>query len=769
MKQLNIKLILALLMSMAGLSASAHDIEVKNEQGVTIYYNYKIGGTELAVTFCGTSYYTYSKEYTGDVVIPEEVIYNSKTYKVTSIGDEAFRDCSELTSVTIPNSVKSIGNYAFEYCRGLTSITIPNSVTNIGYYAFDSCRALTSVTIGNSVTRIGGGAFSACKGLTSVTIPNSVTSIGVGAFASCSGLTSVSIGTGVTSIEDKAFQDCWELTSVTIGNSVTSIGKDAFYRCSALKKVIVQDIAAWCNISFSEDDSNPLYYAKHLYSDENTEITEIVIPESMTSIKNYTFYNCSGVKSYILPNNITSFGTGSFPTDAKLYANTGSITLLTLWKNYNYKNIYEKGTTNTLPAPYLSTSSRTQKTIEVKINNKCKGYTYKYGSKIIDDNTFLIEGLRPESTYTINVDISCAGATYTISINAWTIGVNPRVTGKVLSATSFSATGTYTHGDAEIVKEVMKCEGIEVEGHEISLKGLKPNTSYSVQYTVTEALGDSRYTYTGTEIIKTKDITLITEQPKVVSVGNAIVSATTNVDPGETNVGVEWRRTDWTSDFASQTAPAILMDGTMEGYIRNLNADKLWKYRAYYLSDSGTYYYGDWVGIDPSNTSYFEPTVYTYSNIDVKGNSALLKGYTLGGTNKVVVQGFKYWKMANGNGNRSSAVSVPADAMTETVAIVGSGQQLMNATLKNLDYNTTYYYVAFATTENNETFYGEERVFNVDANPTRIEGVKEEVNSNEAATVVAYYDINGVRLSRPQKGINIVRMSDGTSRKIVVR
>ena len=112
--------------------------------------------------------------------------------------------------------------------------------------------------------------------------------------------------------------------------------------------------------------------------------------------------------------------------------------------------------------------------------------------------------------------------------------------------------------------------------------------------------------------------------------------------------------------------------------------------------------------------------------------------------------------MANGNGNRSSAVSVPADAMTETVAIVGSGQQLMNATLKNLDYNTTYYYVAFATTENNETFYGEERVFNVDANPTRIEGVKEEVNSNEAATVVAYYDINGVRLSRPQKGINIV-------------
>ena len=103
---------------------------------------------------------------------------------VTSIGANAFLDCSGLTSITIPNSVTSIGGSAFSGCKGLTSITIPNSVTSIGGYAFSGCSGLTSITIPNSVTSIGGSAFSGCRGLTSITIPNSVTSIGDYAFES---------------------------------------------------------------------------------------------------------------------------------------------------------------------------------------------------------------------------------------------------------------------------------------------------------------------------------------------------------------------------------------------------------------------------------------------------------------------------------------------------------------------------------------------------------------------------------------------------------
>ena len=144
------------------LVASAHDIEVQNADGKTIYYNYINDGTELMVTFGGSYYDSYSNEYQGNVAIPEEVTYMNRTRKVTSIGYSAFCGCYALTSVTIPNSVTSIGAEAFYYCYGLTSVTIPNSVTSIGSYAFYDCKGLTSITIPNSVTSIGNYAFYGC-------------------------------------------------------------------------------------------------------------------------------------------------------------------------------------------------------------------------------------------------------------------------------------------------------------------------------------------------------------------------------------------------------------------------------------------------------------------------------------------------------------------------------------------------------------------------------------------------------------------------------
>ena len=153
------KQLLLLAMILLPLVASAHDIEVQNADGKTIYYNYINDGTELEVTFRGSKYDSYSNEYQGNVAIPEEVTYMNRTRKVTSIGDGAFYYRSGLTSITIPNSVTSIGNGAFEGCKGLTSVTIPNSVTSIGSSAFYRCSDLTSVTIPNSVTSIGYNAF----------------------------------------------------------------------------------------------------------------------------------------------------------------------------------------------------------------------------------------------------------------------------------------------------------------------------------------------------------------------------------------------------------------------------------------------------------------------------------------------------------------------------------------------------------------------------------------------------------------------------------
>ena len=131
MKQLNKKSLFTMFVCMVCVTASAHDIEVENADGVTIYYKWTTKKkTELAVSFRGEYKYVdkYSDDYSGNVNIPESVTYSGQTYSVTSIGDGAFSGCSSLTSIIIPNSVTSIGGYAFNGCSSLTSITIPNSV-----------------------------------------------------------------------------------------------------------------------------------------------------------------------------------------------------------------------------------------------------------------------------------------------------------------------------------------------------------------------------------------------------------------------------------------------------------------------------------------------------------------------------------------------------------------------------------------------------------------------------------------------------------------
>ena len=150
---------------------------------------------------------------------------------ITSIRNYAFRSCTSLTSITIPEGVTSIGASAFSGCTLLTSITIPEGVTSIGNYAFSGCTSLTSITIPEGVTSVGANAFLDCTLLTSITIPEGVTSIGNYAFSGCRSLTSITIPEGVTSIGEYVFWGCTSLTSITIPEGVTSIGANAFLDC----------------------------------------------------------------------------------------------------------------------------------------------------------------------------------------------------------------------------------------------------------------------------------------------------------------------------------------------------------------------------------------------------------------------------------------------------------------------------------------------------------------------------------------------------------
>ncbi|MBQ5778465.1 MAG: leucine-rich repeat domain-containing protein [Paludibacteraceae bacterium] len=155
-----------------------------------IWYDFDNESKTASVTYRGYGLWDYSDEYTGEVVIPSTVTYEGEEYSVKSIGDDAFFECSSLTTITLPEGVTEIGRGAFGYCTSLTSITLPEGVKSIGDDAFFECSSLTSITLPEGVTEIGRGAFANCSSLTSITLPESVTSIGEVAF-DCSSLASI--------------------------------------------------------------------------------------------------------------------------------------------------------------------------------------------------------------------------------------------------------------------------------------------------------------------------------------------------------------------------------------------------------------------------------------------------------------------------------------------------------------------------------------------------------------------------------------------------
>ena len=331
------KKILTLLLAIVVSIGTAHAL-LTTIDGIT----YSLYGNNVAKVYSGnncsghviipsTINYTHELYYDSSI---SDYIYETRSYTVTSIKSYAFSNCSSLTSVTIPNSVTSIENSTFSNCSSLTSVTIPNSVTSIGERAFYECGSLTSVTIPNSVISIGEYAFSGCSSLTSVTLPNgvtnieyhtfencsnltsisfpnSLTSIGSGAFSGCSGLTSIEIPNSVTNIESGAFFGCSSLTSVSIGNGVTSIGSSAFEECSSLTSVHISDIAAWCAINFDNYVGQPFYSAYNLYLD-GTLVTDLVVPNNVTSIGERTFYRCNSLTSVTIGNSVTSIGSYAF-------------------------------------------------------------------------------------------------------------------------------------------------------------------------------------------------------------------------------------------------------------------------------------------------------------------------------------------------------------------------------------------------------------------------------------------------------------------------
>ena len=586
--------------------------------------------------------------------VKEYIIGNS----VSRIGDYAFYNCTDLNAITLCNSITTIGDNAFGFCANLPAIIIPNSATSIGRNAFESCSSLTSITIPNSVTQIGSRAFINCERLSAINVEsenrnycdidgvlfnNAKTTLIQ--YPMMKNSESYSIPESTELISNAAFYNCSRLTSITINNSAY-IEDDAFYGCNNLESVHIASISTWCKMYFYDVDANPLYYAQRLYLN-GVEVSEIDIPDGITWLGNYAFYNCANLKSVTIPNSVTEIGNKAF---------------------YN-------------------------------TNIKCIKLE-AIAPPSVFNNSF------PENTK-VYVPLGTLAAYKSTNWNNYDLRVFDLVTKEGEKApTSFSV----SFGDHTTKQYIASCglEGGEAfAGNTIEYIGLEPENEYqNIPLFITTTGGDYM---TMSCSFTTTALELTTKGSKPVSSTTAILLAESNMSDAEVNCGFEWKRNDAPADMEGNKVYCPVASGQMAGRLKGLKDDVYYKYRAFYQSAAGNMYYGDWQYIFTGDVAVeFDPILYTYGATVVRENEATISGYALAGSEDFTEQGFEYWAESRANGGANAPRRMTA-ALNEHFFVQASGIAL-HATLTNLDAGTVYKYRVYGKV-GDQYYYGAEQAF----------------------------------------------------------
>ena len=258
--------------------------EIANADGIPFYYILHPDNKTAVVTCKLPTEKQNMYSYSGDIVIPETVNSDGVEYTVTSIGSYAFRYCSGLTSLTIPNSVTSIGIRSIQYCPNLTTLTIPGSVTTIKDFAFNNCEGLTTVTLSEGIQSIGIAVFGGDIRLTSLTIPKSVTSIGDDPLWGCEALTSLEVESGNTKYDSRG-------------------------GCNAIIETETNTLIQGCNVTVIPSDVKAIGDYSFYYF---TGLTGINIPDGLETIGKYAFYECENLTSVVIPSSVTSIDDAAF-------------------------------------------------------------------------------------------------------------------------------------------------------------------------------------------------------------------------------------------------------------------------------------------------------------------------------------------------------------------------------------------------------------------------------------------------------------------------
>ena len=277
-------------------------------------FTYTVSGNSITIT-------DYPTGATGSVVIPNKIPDPLTGMPVTSIGDNAFRDCTGITSVSMPSTVTTLGTNCFNNCQAMSSVTLPPTLTSIGNFAFLNCQGLTSITVPSGPTTIASGTFWGCSNLHNVTLPSTVIGIQLDAFRNCSALTSITIPPLTTTLGNRAFYNCQNLQTITIPALVSSIGTEVFFSCNNLTAInVVAGNTAYSSVGgvlFGQT----LLYNEMLDADESV-LTLIAFPPGFAGNYNVpvgvkaigvkAFYKCTKLVAVTLPSSMLSIGLEAF-------------------------------------------------------------------------------------------------------------------------------------------------------------------------------------------------------------------------------------------------------------------------------------------------------------------------------------------------------------------------------------------------------------------------------------------------------------------------